>query len=266
MTPPSELIGWKAWQPAAWPAPSCVRAGHTLREGGTSVGPWGDLSGAKGLNLGAQCGDHPETVAANRACLARHLPGEPVWLDQVHGVRVHRADSAGSGVPIAGTDAAVTDRPGVVLAVLSADCLPVLLSNADGTVVAAAHAGWRGLAGGVIEGMVAAARRLAPGDTRWLAWLGPAIGPQAFEVGDDVRDAFLADSTQSAAAFAPGRAAGKWQADIFLLARQRLARLGIDAVHGGGCCTVGDPRRYYSYRRDRTTGRLASLIWIDPAG
>lgn len=258
-------LGWEAWQDADWPVPASVRAGHTLRRGGVSTGAWGDQAGGGGLNLGAQCGDTPTLVAANRARLAAHLPGEPVWLEQVHGVRVHRADHAGDGTAIAATDASVTDRAGVVLAVLSADCLPVLISNREGTVVGAAHAGWRGLAGGVIEGMVAAARRLAPADTQWMAWLGPAIGPLAFEVGDEVRSAFVAHRAQAGAAFVVGREAGKWQADLFLLARQRLAELGIDSVHGGGRCTVADPERYYSYRRDRTTGRLASLIWIDPA-
>ena len=258
-------MGWEAWQPAEWPVPARVRAGHTLRRGGVSLGAWGDPAGGGGLNLGAQCGDDHALVEANRARLAARLPGEPVWLEQVHGVRVHRAEHMGNGVAIAATDASVTDRAGVVLAVLSADCLPVLLSNREGTVVGAAHAGWRGLAGGVIEGMVAAARRLAAPETQWLAWLGPAIGPTAFEVGDDVRDVFVAHSAQAGAAFLPGREPGKWQADLFLLARQRLAELGIGSVHGGGRCTVGDPGRYYSYRRDRTTGRLASLIWIDPA-
>jgi YfiH family protein len=261
-----DLTGWDAWQPARWPAPARVRAGHTLRQGGVSVGAWGDQAGGGGLNLGAHCGDDPTSVAANRARLAAHLPSDPVWLEQVHGVRVHRADHAGGGAAVAAADASVTDRAGVVLAVLSADCLPVLLSNGEGTVVGAAHAGWRGLAGGVIETMVAAARRLASSDAHWVAWLGPAIGPQAFEVGDEVRDAFVAHSAKAGTAFVAGREAGKWQADLYRLARQRLSELGIDSVHGGGRCTVGDPERYFSYRRDRTTGRLASLIWIDPAG
>jgi len=263
--PGRDPTDWDAWQPALWPAPARVRAGHTLRRGGVSVGGWGDQAGADGLNLGAQCGDDPAFVAANRERLAARLPSQPVWLDQVHGVRVHRAGCAGGGAAVSATDASVTDRSGVVLAVLSADCLPVLLTNHEGTVVGAAHAGWRGLAGGVVEAMVAAARRLASSDARWLAWLGPAIGPLSFEVGDEVREAFMAHSAQAGTAFLAGREAGKWQADLYLLARQRLAELGIDSVHGGGRCTVGDPERYFSYRRDRTTGRLASLIWIDPA-
>ncbi|MBP8305966.1 MAG: peptidoglycan editing factor PgeF [Burkholderiaceae bacterium] len=257
--------GWEAWQPAEWPAPARVHAGHTLRSGGVSLGPWGDHAGGGGLNLGAHCGDNPASVAENRRRLAARLPGEPVWLEQVHGVRVHRAGSAGGTAAIAATDASVTDQAGVVLAVLSADCLPVLLSNREGTVVGAAHAGWRGLAGGVIEAMVTAARGLAAPAAQWLAWLGPAIGPQSFEVGDEVREAFVARSPRAAAAFEAGRAAGKWQADLFLLARQRLADLGIESVYGGERCTAGNPERSYSYRRDRITGRLASLVWIESA-
>ena len=275
------LADWSSWQAADWPAPRGVVAGHTLRGGGVSRGPWGAPGGAVavsdeggkavgegtdgGLNLGAACGDDPAAVALNRARLAAHLPAEPLWLDQVHGVRVQPVE----GPPVPGAappaaDASVTAQPGVVLAVLSADCLPVLLTNRQASVVAAVHAGWRGLAGGVIENAVAAARRLAPQATDWMAWLGPAIGPAAFEVGEDVLDAFGQIDPGASAFFVPGAVAGKWQADLFGLARRRLAQAGVAQIHGGGLCTVSDPRRLYSYRRDRTTGRFASLIWIRP--
>jgi YfiH family protein len=273
------LADWSSWQPADWPAPPGVVAGHTLRGGGVSRGPWGTPGGEVavsdeggrgeaadgGLNLGAACGDDPAAVGVNRARLAAHLPAEPLWLDQVHGVRVQAVEGPavpGAVPPVA--DAAVTAQPGVVLAVLSADCLPVLLTNRQASVVAAVHAGWRGLAGGVIENAVAAARRLSPEATEWMAWLGPAIGPAAFEVGEDVLDAFERIDPGASVFFVPGAVAGKWQADLFGLARRRLTQAGVAQIHGGGICTVSNPRRLYSYRRDRTTGRLASLIWIRP--
>jgi len=239
-----------------------VRAGFTTRQGGRSRGSWGDGAGGGGLNLGAHCGDDPQHVAANRALLRSVLPGEPCWLDQVHGTEVLELTEP-LGAP-ARADAAVTTRPGVVLAVLTADCLPVLMTDVDGKVVGAAHAGWRGLAAGVLENTVAAARALAPGARGWRAWLGPAIGQAAFEVGDDVRQAFMQADPQAAACFAVGLSPGKWQADLVGLARRRLSRAGIDRVAIEPVCTHRDAGRFYSYRRDGATGRMGSFIWIDP--
>jgi YfiH family protein len=232
-----------------WNAPANVRALVTTRSGGVSVGAYGSL------NLGDHVGDDPLAVARNRALLRGLLPAEPVWLQQVHGLAVVDADRA-AGTPQG--DASVSHRPGTVCAVLTADCLPVLLCDVDGTAVGAAHAGWRGLAGGMIEAAVAA-MGVAPG--RLMAWLGPAIGPQAFEVGGEVREIFMAHDPAAAAAFAP-HGQGKWLADIYSLARQRLASLGVQRIAGGGLCTFQDRERFYSYRRDGTTGRMASLIWL----
>lgn len=233
-----------------WPAPAKVRALATTRAGGVSAGPYASL------NLGDHVGDDPAAVAENRARLRKHLPAEPLWLKQVHLAHVADADSA-SGVPEA--DASVARQRGKVCAVLTADCLPLLLCDKTGAVVAAAHAGWRGLAGGVIEAAVEA-MRVSPGEV--LAWLGPAIGPAAFEVGGEVRDAFLAFDPAAEAAFV-ARENGKWLADIFLLARLRLGKIGVTAVYGGGVCTYSDSERFYSYRRDGATGRMASLIWLE---
>jgi YfiH family protein len=248
---------------AQWGAPAIVRALSTVREGGLSGGPYGQVGGAPGgLNLGDHVGDDPVAVAGNRARLASAVPAEVRWLVQEHGTSVHdadEADAAGAGVPRA--DAAVTTRPGVALAVLTADCLPVLLADTAGRAVGIAHAGWRGLAAGVLEATVRALRQRAP-DAAIVAWLGPAIGPDAFEVGDDVRDAFVGPDPVCAGAFVAGRIAGKWQADLFALATRRLAAAGVTDVAGGGVCTVADPRRFYSYRRDGRTGRMASLVWI----
>lgn len=233
-----------------WPAPPRVRALQTLRSGGCSPAPWA------GFNLGDHVGDEPARVAANRAALRARLPGEPCWLQQVHGtVTVDAAKP--QKCPEA--DASWTRRPGVVCAVMTADCLPVLFCDQGGTVVAAAHAGWRGLLGGVLESTVAA-MACAPGDL--LAWFGPAIGATAFEVGDEVRDAFLGESSAGAAAFIPG-APGKWLANLGKLARLRLERLGVTAIYGGGECTYRDSARYFSYRRDGQTGRMATLIWLE---
>ncbi|MEI8304667.1 MAG: peptidoglycan editing factor PgeF [Burkholderiales bacterium] len=275
MTSPITPSTPSAWNPLRGVFAATVRAGHTGRVGGGSAGPWSAPDGG-GLNLGARCGDDPADVQANRALLRHWLPAPPVWLDQVHGVAVHRAGRAApwatpeepGNTPAAHAepqaDAAVTDQPGVPLAILTADCLPVLIANREGTVVGAAHAGWRGLCAGVIEQTLAAARGLAPAAGDWVAWLGPAIGPAAFEVGDEVREAFLAHDSRAAACFLAGARPGKWQADLFGLARQRLAAAGVDRVAGGGECTVADPRRFYSFRRDRVTGRQGSFIWIDP--
>jgi len=244
-----------SWIVPDWPAPPKVRALITTRAGGASGGVYA------GLNLGLLSGDDAEDVARNRARLRQWLPAEPLWLRQVHGTTVVEADDA-EGSPEA--DAALARRAGTVCAALTADCLPLLLCDEDGTTVAAVHAGWRGLCAGVIERALQAMDR--PADTL-LAYLGPAIGPTAYEVGAEVRDAFIAADAEagagSAAAFAPGRP-GRFHADLYALARLRLARRGVTKVYGGGYCTYTERERFYSYRRDGVTGRMASLIWIEP--
>ena len=236
-----------------WLAPANVRALVTTRQGGASLPPYDSL------NLGDHVGDDPAAVAGNRKILRALLPAEPKWLKQVHGTVVATADQLNEAQE---ADASVAFKAGVVSAVLTADCLPVLFCNRQGTSVAAAHAGWRGLASGVLEETVKA-MRCDPADI--LAWLGPAIGPQAFEVGPEVRETFMADLPQTEAAFTPGQP-GKWLADIYQLARLRLARAGVSQVHGGGLCTYTDAERFYSFRRDKTTGRMASLIWLQGVG
>lgn len=245
---------------ADWPAPPRVRTLITTRVGGCSRPPYDSL------NLGTHVGDLPADVAANRARLRPHLPAEPVWLSQVHGTYCLDLDALAaescpgpSRTPEA--DASLTRRGGSVCAIMTADCLPVLFCDAGGRVVAAAHAGWRGLLDGVLEATVRA-MAVAPDDI--LAWLGPAIGPTAFEVGDDLRSAFVARDASSVAAFHSRVAvAGKWWCDIEALARSRLIACGVSRIHGGGLCTASDPARFYSYRRDGVTGRMASLIWLD---
>jgi YfiH family protein len=221
----------------------------TLRTGGASGGPYASL------NLGDHVGDEPAAVAENRRRLREvlALPAEPLWLEQVHGTDVARC--GGPARPLA--DAAVALEPGQVCAVMVADCLPVLLADRGGTCVAAAHAGWRGLAAGVLEATVAA---LPAEPSQIVAWLGPAVGPEAFEVGPEVRDAFLAADEAAGEAFRPGMG-DRWLADVYRLARQRLARVGVTDLHGGGLCTVSDPARFFSYRRDGATGRMAALVW-----
>jgi YfiH family protein len=218
----------------------------------------GGLSAAEfsSLNLADHVGDDPAAVAGNRALLRRGLalPDEPVWLRQVHGAAVTIAGA----VHPPESDASVASERGCVLAILTADCLPLLMTDRRGTVVGAAHAGWRGLAAGVIEATV---MRMGCDPAELVVWLGPAIGPAAFEVGGEVREALLDADPAAAAAFAPN-ARGRWQADLFLLARRRLQALGVDAVHGGGVCTYADAVRFFSHRRDGRTGRFASLIWM----
>ncbi len=240
------------WLVPEWPAPSVVRACATTRLGGVSEGPYSSL------NLAEHVGDAPEHVAENRRRLiaALHLPAMPAWLRQVHGTAVVNAVGA---KPYCEGDASYADRPGAVCAVLTADCLPVLLCDTGGTRVAAVHAGWRGLLGGIIENAVRTLQR--PG-SQLLAWLGPAIGPQAFEVGEEVRAAFITEDPAAVTAFAPSPA-GRWLADIYGLARRRLARVHVEAIYGGHWCTVSDGGRFYSYRRDGVTGRMANLIWLD---
>jgi hypothetical protein len=236
------------WIVPDWPAPKGVSALITTRAGGVSTGRFASF------NLGLRAGDDPQAVAANRTRLGALLPQPPHWLRQVHGSVVVEADALG-GEPEA--DAAIARRPGTVCAVLVADCIPVLLADRAGTMVGIAHAGWRGLACGVIENTV---RAMTETGRELIAYLGPGIGPAAFEVGEDVREAFLARDAGAAAAFKP-HAAGKWLADLYLLARQSLRRSGVAEVHGGTLCTFSDAQRFFSYRRERTTGRMAALIW-----
>ena len=234
-----------------WPAPANVHALQTLRTGGCSPAPWDSL------NLGDHVGDDPGRVAANRASLRERLPAEPLWLNQVHGTAAVDAASAAQRVA---ADAAFSRRLGTGCAVMTADCLPVLFCDRAGTVVAAAHAGWRGLLDGVLENTVAA-MQVPPSEL--LVWLGPAIGPERFEVGDEVRAAFVSHAAAAALCFA-AQGNGKWLADIYGLARQRLTMLGVTDISGGESCTVGDAGRYFSYRRDGVTGRMATLIWLVP--
>lgn len=238
------------WINPDWPAPQRVCSMITTRNGGVSRGPHSSF------NLGLRCDDALEAVHANRQQLAQYLPQAPRWLHQVHGATTVNADTLADEVD---ADASVARQTGTVCAVMIADCMPVLLCDDGGSVVAAAHAGWRGLSSGVIENTVNA---MQVDSARLIAYLGPAIGPAAFEVGADVRDAFVAHDTSAAPAF-EARGEGKWLADLFMLGRQRLAACGVQRVYGGGDCTVADARRFYSYRRDKTSGRMAALIWLD---
>jgi YfiH family protein len=234
-----------------WPVPDSVRAVTTTRRGGFSTAPYDTF------NLAQHVGDQPQAVQRNRRLLSERLrlPAEPVWLNQVHGDRVV---ACGASSPGPAADAACSEEAGPVCAVLTADCLPVLFCDRRGTRVAAAHAGWRGLAGGILERTVEA---LGVPPAQLLVWLGPAIGPDAFEVGAEVRDAFVSQHAAAAAAFIP-KPGGRWRADLYRLARIRLQALDITAVYGGGLCTFSDPQSFYSYRRDGVTGRMASLIWL----
>lgn len=234
-----------------WPLPTGGAACSSTRIGGVSQGAWDSL------NLGAHCGDNLEHVEENRKRMfaAGKLPSKPVWLEQVHGKDVLHL----TGAPYASkrADASYSNTPGTVCAVMTADCLPVLFCNRAGTEVAAAHAGWRGLCDGVLEETVACFNDSAE---NILAWFGPAIGPQAFEVGPEVREAFMAKDAKAVDAFRP--VGDKYFADIYLLARQRLANMGVTAVFGGDRCTFSEKDDFFSYRRDRTTGRMASFIWL----
>lgn len=241
------------WFEPDWPAPERVRALVTTRHGGVSEGAWASM------NLGSHVGDSPIAVARNRTILRAVVPSEPCWLDQVHGTDVW--DAAGTdadGIPPR-ADASVARKAGTVCAVMTADCLPVLFCDDDGSVVAAAHAGWRGLAAGVLDATVA---RMNVVPARIMAWMGPAIGPDAFEVGSEVRERFVSDDKDAARAFFPAELPGKWYADLFELARRRLRAIGVERVYGGDVCTYSDPLRWFSYRRDGVTGRLASLVWL----
>ena len=244
------------WIVPEWPAPARVQALVTTRNGGVSAPPYASL------NLGFSTahrasGDDPAAIAENRRRVGAQLPSPPLWLDQVHGAGVAVLDGRAPGAPPV-ADAAVTRAPNVVLAILMADCLPLLLADRAGTVIGIAHGGWRGLAAGVIENTLAT-MAVSAGDV--VAWLGPAIGPAAFEVGADVYDAFVARDAGAATAFRV-KGSGKWWADIPALARRRLERAGVRAIHGGEFCTYGDPARFFSYRRDGETGRMAALLWL----
>lgn len=251
--------------PAQWPVPAHVHAFTTLRHGaGHSLSPFDHF------NLGnrvAADGDDPATVELNRQELVERfaLPSTPHWLRQVHGTDVidfsaPQPVNAGEGAEPA-ADAAVTSTPGVVLAILTADCLPVVFADIAGRQIGAAHAGWRGLANGVLENTVAA--MTAPA-SELTAWLGPAAGPQAYEIGEEVFDAFVPRDPHAASAFVATRP-GHWKVDLYQLARQRLAAVGVTRVHGGGECTISNPQRYFSHRRDGRSGRMATLVWREPA-
>ncbi len=262
------------WITPDWPAPANVHAFMTTRGGGVSQGPYSSFNPASHVD------DDPAAVAENRRLLRQWLPDEPLWLNQVHGCDVAILPSppgrgAGGEKPTLTegktdsfsptADAAVAFHPGEARAVLTADCLPVLFCDVTGSVVAAAHAGWRGLFSGVLEATVAA---MAVPPENILAWMGAAIGPEAFEVGDEVRDAFVSRHALAGIAFRPALpgtldgAPRKWLADLYALARIRLATVGVSQVHGGGLCTFNDPR-FFSYRRASRTGRMASVIWRD---
>lgn len=236
-----------------WPAPQNVRSLVTTRNGGVSQGVFSSF------NLGAHVGDDPFAVATNRERVMALVSGVPVWLNQVHGTRVFDTASFSAGDRPPEADASFSRKAGFVCTVMTADCLPVLFCDLAGTVVATAHAGWRGLLAGVLEEAIAAMD--VPGQNL-MAYLGPAIGPQAFEVGDEVRSAFVAADETSAAAFRPS-VSGKWLADIYLLARQRLAGQGVTRIYGGSLCSASESDRFFSYRRDGQTGRMASMIWLD---
>lgn len=235
-----------------WPVPANVVALQTTRLGGVSGAPYASL------NLGAHVNDDPIAVAKNRQLLSPYLPNEPVWVNQVHGIEV--IDAAQSAC-LQNADASFTTKPNVVCVTMTADCLPVLLCDKAGTVVAAVHAGWRGLCDGVIE---AAVNKLPVEHSEILAWLGPAIGPNAFEVGSEVMAQFIAKDAQAASAFQTN--GNKWLGDIYQIASQRLSYLGVTQIYGGSVnedfCTYTDATRFYSFRRDDVTGRMASLIWL----
>ena len=242
----------EGWIVPDWPAPRAVRAFVTTRAGGVSEGEYASM------NLGAGGGDEAGRVRRNREIVRAHLPGDPAWLAQVHGTAVADLDRLDPEArPRA--DAAVTSTPGRVAVVLTADCLPLLLCDRGGRRVGVAHAGWRGLAAGVVEGAVRA-MGVAPGEL--VAWMGPAIGPHAFEVGGEVREAFVAADPAAAHAFAP-HAPGKFLADLYRLAAQRLARAGVREVHGGGFCTWTERTRFFSYRREKASGRMGTFVWME---
>jgi YfiH family protein len=237
-----------------WPAPVNVQAATTTRQGGVSKPPFDSL------NMAGHVGDDPAAVAANRRLVAQELslPDKPWWLSQVHGTDVVTIDKGDGGLPEG--DASMTQEAGCVCVVLTADCLPVLFCDRAGSRVAAAHAGWRGLSAGVLEATVNA---LAVPGNEIFAWMGPAIGPRSFEVGEEVYQAFVDQDAKTAGSFVVSRP-GHWLADLYELARRRLASVGVTAVYGGRFCTFEEQKRFYSFRREGKTGRMASLIWLQP--
>lgn len=276
---------------ADWVVPANLRAFTTCRVGGTSDGKYGakpdgfgaatgsqrgmrssqgGVTGSQGagLNLGDACGDDPERVAENRRILRSTLPSEPHWLSQVHGTGLLEFDAPPKQTVVLGAnpniaDAAITLKAGVVLAILSADCLPIFMCNREADAIGICHAGWRGLAAGIVE---TSARKLAirrPGSKGWIAHLGPSIGAGSFEVGDDVRAAFCSQHSADAECFKPLPMPGKYLANLYELASRRLRDAGFQTITGGAYCTVRDEELFYSYRRDRQTGRMASLIWME---
>jgi len=253
------------WIVPDWPAPVRVGALVTTRRGGVSAGP------LAAMNLGRKGRDEASALAENRRRLAAFLPSPPIWLDQVHGTAVATLTRETAFLPAPVADAAVTRERDVVCAILTADCLPVLFADRAGVAVGIAHAGWRGMAAGVLEATIAALSDLGARREDLMAWLGPAIGSTRFEVGADVRDAFCADDDGAAACFTPlpERAArrytsvpAKWHADLYGLARRRLTRSGVTRVSGGGGCTFTDEARFFSHRRDPQTGRMAATVWL----
>ncbi|MBY0475808.1 MAG: peptidoglycan editing factor PgeF [Nitrosomonas sp.] len=245
------------WIVPDWPAPSNVKALFTTRAGGMSH----DANGIyASLNLATHVNDNLADVTKNRTLLRRYLPAEPRWLKQVHGTVPIPIDQTTTKIPEG--DAVFSRKRKTVCAVMVADCLPVLLCNTAGTTVGIVHAGWRGLAGGIIEKSIQA---MQADHGELIAWLGPAIGPNHFEVGTDVYEAFVQHDTQAKQGFVAksGQQGGKWLADIFLLARQRLTSSGIAQIYGGGICTFSDSEHFFSYRRDGVTGRMAALIWFE---
>ena len=249
IVPPDGIVP-SDWIVPQWPVPARVRAYATTRAGGVSQGEHA------GFNVGDAVKDDAACVATNRARLRALLPGEPCWLRQVHGTRTVSADDL--ALPPE-ADASTARKLGTVCAVMVADCMPILMCDMAGSVVGVAHAGWRGLSSGVVENAV---RDMGALGDQILAYLGPAIGPRAFEVGDDVRAAFLAHDREAAHGFTL-TSKNKWLADLHVLARQRLAHCGVHRVYGTTMCTYNDPARFYSYRRDGTTGRMAALIWME---
>ncbi len=244
-----------------WPAPATIHTLVTTRQGGISSSPYDSL------NLGDHVGDQPSQVMANRQILRKHLPAEPLWLKQTHSIRVSTPKIRQQySSRLIEADAVVTNIPDEVLVILTADCLPVLFSNADGAVIGAAHAGWRGLCDGVLENTVSELLKLAPQSSAkdLIAWMGPAIGPESYEVGEDVVGRFQEwGQHDMQICFLPiTNKPGKYLANIYQLARDRLKKVGVNAIFGGDLCTVLDDKRFFSYRRDGVTGRFASLIWI----
>lgn len=248
----SQIAPWPAdWIRPDWPVPANVRACVTTASFGSSQGDFAHF------NLGEHVGDDAQSVQRNRTSLAQTLACTPVWLEQVHGTDVVQAQAG----QLLQADASYTREPGIACAIMTADCLPVLFAAQDGSCVAAAHAGWRSLVAGVLENTITS---MQTQPQNIIAWLGPAIGPQVYEVGPEVREAFVAQHQQTERAFIPSTRAGHWLADLYQLARIRLAASGITQIYGGGFCTLSDPR-FYSYRRQPVTGRFASLIWLEKA-